>query len=353
MGPLVLALTFACRTLESFDTSIPPDHPWETAEPAADQAERLDAAQAYHADHDGLAMLVVQGDELIYETYANGHSDETPGPLWSGTKTFACALAMLGTDQGLLEVDELAADTLTTWADDPDKATITLRHLLQLTSGLEENWRKLSLDGWYEEQRVDDKYTFAIDQPVVTTPGSTYEYAAVHLTAFGAVMEEKLGGSPLEWLEQHVLDPIGFRYSGWAHDPDGNPAWPYGAWTTGAEWMRFGVLLRDDGVWEGTRVLPEGTLDACRTGSTPNPAYGLAAWLNQPVPEDLDLSDIGDFEESGPLIWADGPTDMLVAAGARGQRAYVLPSEDMVVVLLSDNRKGFVDREFLEALLGG
>jgi CubicO group peptidase (beta-lactamase class C family) len=351
---LLASLLAGCRTPEAFDTPIEPDHPWEVGEPDATWAARFDAAQAYHADNDGLAMVIVQGDLLVYEAAANGHTAATPGPLWSGTKTFACALALLGEGQGLLTLDELAADTLTDWADDSDKGTITLRHLLQFTSGLKDALWSLSVDGFYtqDQQRVDDKYAFAVDQPVETTPGSAYDYGAVHLLAFGAVLERKLGGSPLAWLEQHVLEPIGFRYSGWTHDPDGNPMWPYGAWTTAAEWARFAVLLRDDGVWEGTRLLPEGVLETCGTGSEPNPAYGLAAWINKEVSDDLDLSGIAEFEESGPLLYNDAPRDLFVAAGARGQRAYVFPSLDMVVVLLTDSRKDFVDREFLALLLG-
>lgn len=352
MTPVLLLLSLSCRTPIVYDTPIPPDHPWPTAEPDPDQADRFDAAHAYHADASGLAMLVIQGDTIVYEAVANGHSVETPGPLWSGTKTFACALALLGVDQGLLTLDELAADTLTDWQVDPYKGDATLRDLLQFTSGLEIDRRQLSTDGFYEEQRVDDKYALATTQPSEAAPGTTYVYGSVHLHAFGAVLEQKLGGSPLDWLEQHVLDPIGFRYSGWTHDPDGNPMWPYGAWTTAAEWARYAVLLRDDGVWQGTRLLPEGVLETCGTGSEPNPAYGLGAWLNKAIPDDLDLSKVADFEDEGPIIYGGASTSLFAAAGARGQRAYIFPDEDMVVIVLTDHRKDFVDREFLALLLG-
>lgn len=335
----------ACRTLSSFPDPIPRDVPWETAEPTAEQAERFAAAQAYHADNDGLAMVVVQGDQLIFEAYANGHSDETPWVLWSGTKTFACGLAMEGVEQELLDLDEAASDTLPELASD----VITPRHLLQFTSGLELDRRSLSTDGFYEEQRVEDKYAHALAQPVVHTPGEVYEYGSVHLMVFGELMKRKVGVDPLVFFEEHVLDPIGMQTSGWVHDPSGNSMWPYGAWTTATQWARYGVLLRDDGVWEGQQVLPAGTLEACGAGSDANPAYGLSTWLNQPT--DLDLSHIAEMEEDGPILHAEGHTDMVAAAGARGQRIYILPSLDQVVVLQTDSRR-FVDHEFLALLLG-
>ena len=74
--------------------------------------------------------------------------------------------------------------------------------------------------------------------------------------AFGALMTARIGGDPLDWLEERVLDPIGFRYAGWTRDPAGSAMWPYSVWTTAAEWMRFGGLLRDDGMWRESADLP-------------------------------------------------------------------------------------------------
>ncbi|MFT4979063.1 MAG: CubicO group peptidase (beta-lactamase class C family) [Myxococcota bacterium] len=294
-------------------------------------------------------MLVVQGDDLIFESYAPDNGAATPHPLWSGTKTFTCALAMAASGQGLLDLDEPAADTLPQLSD--GREGITARHLLQLTSGLRDDWRALSLDGFYEtdKQRIDDKYAHALGQPLRTRPGVTFRYGSVHHTLLGALMAQKLGGDPLAWLESEVLDPIGFRYAGWVRDPADNPMWSYGAWTTGAEWLRLGVLLRDDGLWQGQRILPEGTLDACSTGSTANPAYGLGMWLNED-PGPVDLRKIAHFETDGRILYAEGPADLVAAGGARGQRLYILPSQDMVVALLTDSRQ-FTDSEFLARLL--
>ncbi len=344
-----LLLSFGCREQVSFDTPIEPDHPWERAEPSPDWAERFDAAQAYHAEVGGKSMLVIQGDKLVYEVYANGNDDSTPGPLWSGTKTFACAMAQKGIEQGLLTLDEAVGDTLDLRAE---QRTMTVRNLLQFTSGVKDDYWKLSVDSWYaaSDQRTEDKYAYALAQPQEHPPGEVFLYSPVHHLIFGALMDAKLEQETLAWLEETVLDPIGFRYAGWQRDPSGNLLIHLGAWTTAAEWARFGVLLRDDGLWEGEQVLPAGTLDACRQGSEPNPAYGLSAWLNQDIPDDLELNLGVELEPDGPIFHAEGHTDMLVAAGASGQRVYVLPSEDMVVVLLSDSRD-FADPQFLEKLL--
>jgi CubicO group peptidase (beta-lactamase class C family) len=354
MYPLLsmLCLLVACRSQVEYTTPIEPDHPWPIVEPDEDLRARLEATWRYHEDQGGLSMLVVQGEGLVFEAYTTGYEASTPRPLHSGTKTFSCAMAMAGVDRGLLSLDEAVAQTLPEFAD--DREGITIEHLLRMVSGLEEDWKNLTVDGYYgvADQNVEDKYAYALARPLVHPPGEVFYYSSVHHMVFGELMTRKLSGDPLDWLEETVLDPIGFRYAGWVRDPAGNPLLPYGAWTTAAEWLRLGVLLRDDGLWQGQRVLPEGTLSACSTGSAINPAFGLSVWVNQPVPDDLDLSHLGISETSGPFLYPDGPTDLIASGGAWGQRLYIVPSEDMVVAVLADSR-GFDDAEFLSLLLPG
>ena len=135
----------------------------------------------------------------------------------------ACALAMAGQADGLLTLDEPAVDTLPELSD--GREAITVRHLLQFTSGLEGDWLRLSLDGFYdaEDQRTEDKYAHALEQPLISEPGTVYQYGSVHHMVFGELMTRKVGGDPLSYLTQRVLDPIGFRYAGWVRDPAGNP----------------------------------------------------------------------------------------------------------------------------------
>ncbi len=345
----MLLFLVACRSFVSLSGDIPPDHPWPTAEPSAEWRARFDAAQAYHADSDGLSMLVVQGDELVYEVYANDNEPGTPHPLWSGTKTMACGMSQLGVEQGVFGLDDKVGETLDLREEQQE---MTVRHLLQFTSGIQDDHRALSVDAFYEveDQRTEDKVAYALALPQESPPGEAFLYSPVHHLVFAGFLDARLEQDIEDWYREAVLDPIGFRYAGWQRDPADNLLIYLGIWTTAAEWARFGVLLRDDGVWEGEQVLPAGTLDACRQGSEPNPAYGLSAWLNQEIPDDLVLELGVELEEEGPIFHAEGYTDLLIAAGARGQRVYVIPSEDMVVVLMSDSRD-FTDHRFLELLL--
>ena len=270
------------------------------------------------------------------------------------TKTLSCLMAVRAAEDGILSLGERAADTLTEWQGVPHKEDITVEHLLRFTSGLQPANGRLTFDGFkpISEQRVDDKYRLAVSQPSQRPPGEKWVYGSVHLAAFGALMERKLGESPLEWLEREVLDPIGFRTSGWNHDPAGNPMLAYGAWTSTPEMAKLGALVRDGGVWQGQRVLPEETLSVCASPTEANPAYGLAGWRNGELGADVRFGAGGFIPHGqGTILGIDPDLEILIFAGARGQRIYVIPELDWVVVHQCDSNE-WKDPDFMAHLIG-
>lgn len=350
----MILLLMACGSgIERFDDPIPARDPWDRADADAETQARIDAAWSYSQEHSGLALIVVQGETVIFEDYAGGHTNETPYPFWSGTKTFGCVMATLGQDQGLLTLDERVAETVPAWQEIEHNRDVELQHLLHFTSGLPTRTFDLGTDGFkpVDEQRIADKYAYALELEGEQAPGAQWVYGSQHLAVFGAVMEIKLGESPLDWLDREILNPIDMRRSGWNHDPDGNPMFAYGLWTSAPELTKLGVLLRDDGMFQGERLLPQGSLDACMQGTDANPAYGLGSWLNEDMDDDV-VFDAAGLNQEGQVeaLLEDGP-DMLAAAGAGGQRIYVIPELDWVVVHQADQGRSFHDPVFLDLLL--
>jgi CubicO group peptidase (beta-lactamase class C family) len=344
---IVLLLLAGCAEKLSFDTPIPVDDTFETATPTPEALARYERASVYSAEHAGVSFIVLEGDAVVFARAHGEHTLEEPRHLFSGTKSFSCALAQVAVADGLLDLDERVALTLTEWDGVPDKTDVTVRQILHLTSGLEQSFWKLSRDGMLLEQKVVDKYALAVDLEVATTPGSTYEYGSSEFMVFGELMKRKLGSDPLDYLDERVLQPIGMRTAGWHRDPSGNPMLPYGAWTTAHEWAKFGVLARDDGMWQGERLVAQGAFAECWQGSDANPAYGLTWWLNRATDADIPVS-----VPAGQTLMGDAPEDAVVAAGHDDQRLYVVPSRDVVVVRLSEGDRQFDDAEFLALVLG-
>ena len=80
-------------------------------------------------------------------------------------------------------------------------------------------------------------------------------------------------------------------------------------------------------------------------------SQGESNRMTERVDDDVELP-VRNLDD-GPILYADGPSDLVAAAGHDDQRLYIVPSQDLVVVYLSDGSWGFQDRELLRLLLDG
>ncbi len=292
-------------------------------------------AAAYSSAHSGDALAVFRHDSLVFEDYQPGSAHNLPHPLASGTKTFSCVIAAAAAADGLLTLDEPVSRTFPEFARDAGLQTVTIRHLLSLTSGLD----------------MDRSGRLT----TVSRPGRKFAYGGTSFALFGAVMARKLDGQDLiTWLSRRVLDPIGMTIGEWERDGDGHPGLASGAAFTARNWGKFGLLLLDHGRWHGKQLIPAAAIAECGKGSSANPYYGLGVWLNAapgapPPPKGVERAGKTDHLIDAP----DLPHDLWLSAGTGGQRLYILPSAGLVVVRFGHNTgPDYRDDEFLRILLG-
>jgi CubicO group peptidase (beta-lactamase class C family) len=262
----------------------------------------LEAAAEYAERHALHALVVQRGDEIVFERYAGGNDAAKPHALYSGTKSFWGVLASAAQDHGLLDLDEPVGQTIAAW-NSGAKARVTLRELLQLTSG----------SGFGGLGASVPVYDAALAVELKDPPGEKFTYGGIPLQVFGAVLAAKLapsGLTPHAYLRERLLDPIGLRIGNWRNLKDGTQPLPTGAFLAAREWLKYGLLVRDRGRWQKKRIVGEATVERCFVGSPANPRYGLGWWLS-------------------PL--ASHP-DIVYASGSGGQAMYVVPSLDTVVV---------------------
>jgi len=325
----------------------------------------FEAAADYSEGLGGWSMLVFQDGDVVFERYARGAGPETPIQVASATKSFWGVAAAAMVEDGLLEFDERAADTLTEWDGDPMRGRITVRHLLELSSGLAEDVPAIQgVDP--KPTWVKNKYTHAVGLPGRIEPGTVFRYGPSHFYAFGELIRRKLlprGQSPLDYLQARVLGPIGCRYARWQHDGAGNVHIPNGCHVTAREWLKFGRLVLDKGLWRGTRIVADEPLAECFRPSTPNPGYGLTWWLNAGGGHGVSRRAEAPEGSQGGFIYHDGLTDIVGALGAGRNGLYVVPSLGVVVIrqisnenTAAEDRRRFAsasfDHEFLARLFG-
>lgn len=314
-------------------------------EPQQATASKLDfaAAAEFSEEHAGLAVLVYDHGKLVFEQYQNGHKQDRTQHIFSGTKSFAPMVALIAEDEGLLTLDEKVCDTITEWRGDERREQITIRHLLNFTSGLK------NIDSALHSRKAPDKYAASVACECTRAPGKRFQYGSNHLMVFGELFKRKLQAASTEdkplpkdfvgYLKDRILEPIDCKFGTWLRDRKGNPALPYGAYMTAREWAKFGLLVLNRGKHEDRQLIPTAHFDECFQGSKAMPRYGLNFWL------------IGkEAHRRNEAI----PKDTVTAAGMYNQKLYIIPSKNLLVVRLGRTgaRTRYNDQKFLGALFG-
>lgn len=337
----LLALLTGCRQNNTPTPASPTVPPSEA---------NLQLAWQYGQQSRSQTMLVMYDGQIIFEQYANGGSASKPQLLASGTKSFNGIVAEAAVEDGLITLNSRVADILTEWRNDAQKAKITYRQLLTLTSGLTPGatGEATKMPGW----------DAILAEPMAAEPGTTFAYGPYPFIAFAAALQRKLGRETYEtYLKRRILDPLGINLVWGVRCNDGNPQVAGGAYMTARNWATFGEWVRREGDWNGKQIIAQNRLAECFAGTPQNPAYGLTWWLREPVSAELIQSIPLLRDETGEIVTSTYlPDDLVMAAGAGKQRLYIIPSLKLVVVRqgpLQTTDAQYSDVEFLSRLLRG
>ncbi|MEO7723756.1 MAG: serine hydrolase [Chthoniobacterales bacterium] len=305
-------------------------------------------AAEYSAKHRGTSFLVIQNGKTLREEYPGKANAETPQRIYSGTKAFWNLAALAAAEDGLLDLDEEVAKTIASWRKDPRKSRITIRQLLDFTSGLAPGFN-LQVNDYGDRDKA------ALKLPIVAEPGKAFIYGPSALQVFHQVLKEKLNKkTPTDYLERRVLRKMKLGPQRYLDDRAGNPLLAAGFVLTARQWARMGQLVLDG----GKPVIKPETLAQCWRGSPANRAFSLGWWDNRAAPGGREF----DFEEMLHPKWSrqnwrdaclcrDAPPDLVACIGSGYQRLYVIPSLDLIAV--RQGRGGpFSDARFLRLLLG-
>jgi CubicO group peptidase (beta-lactamase class C family) len=299
------------------------------------------------------SILVHRGGRLVVEEYFYGYDRERPHQMRSATKSIVSALVGIAIDRGVLKGDgERVADHLPYERydnPDPRKDRLTLRDLLTMRSGLAcDDWNG---DSPGNESRVypsDDWVKFVLDLPVVEAPGTRGRYCSGNVLVAGRVVE-RVTGTPLPaFAQEHLFTPLGIRAGDvrWNFTLDASNAATFAQlYLRPRDMLKLGVLFHQQGKWDGRQVISRewverSTARWSRVGDQEYGYFWWHQWVDAATPE-------------GPRR-----VEMIVATGNGGQKIYLVPSLDLVVVLTGGSYNAqspataIMARELLPPLLG-
>lgn len=310
-----------------------PAERWATADPTAlgFDVGRLDAAADYAESIGSHCLLVIRDGKLAYERYFNGATADAVHPSWSLAKSYTSALIGVAHTRGdLPDLDAPIADTVREWRG-TDKASITVRHLLSMNSGLHYDF----LSDYMWSVLVRDQTAEALGMAIDAQPGDEWHYNNHAVQALHRVLQVATGIDPETYAERYLWGPIGMNVRGpvarrthWERDPVGNPTMYMSVHATCLDMARFGYLFLNEGEWSGERVIDADYIRGATTSSTEhNRSYGYLWWLNRPGPG----IDVNDDAFDGPMM-PFAPLDLYSAQGLGQNFIDVVPSTNTIYV---------------------
>lgn len=322
-----------------------PSAPWPTELNKA----RLDTAVGLaFSDPDALTagVLVLHKGRIVAERYGQGITPETQLESWSMGKSLTATLIGMLIQQGALTLDAPAPVPAWQRPDDPRRA-IRVSDLLRMSSGLHctspADPDFSDANGYPAHVLVYtgaiDIFRFSTSRPLQFPPNTEGRYRNCDPLTLGFLVRQAVearGEAYLTWPQRALFDRIGIRRQVLEPEAYGNfvlSGYDYG---TVRNWARLGLLYAQDGMWQGTRLLPEGFVTFVSTPAPgwKSPEYGGLFWLNA----------AGDLKMPKDAYWM---------AGAGGQRVIIIPSRDLVIVRMGHMRGDAVGMRLLDEAVAG
>ncbi|MCR5017614.1 MAG: beta-lactamase family protein [Bacteroidales bacterium] len=237
-------------------------------------------------------------------------------------KSFTNALVGIMAYDGLVDIWEPM--DIPEWQVDGRK-DITLKDLMQMQSGLEwnEDYGNRS-DVNLMLHREKDMGLFAQSKPLAHEPGSFWYYSSGSTNIVMRYLRGKFASDAefLGYIRERLFAPLSITGAYWEPDMSGTPVASSYLYVTARNYARFAQMYLDDGCVNGERILPQGWVDFTRMpASASENRYGAFFWLNK------------------CHVLPDVPEDMYSCNGHDGQQIYIIPSKDLVVVILGYSPK--------------
>ncbi len=304
-------------------------------------------ARAYAEETGSVALLVWHRGALQYEHYGEGFDRTSRTDPASMHKSVMALLVGAAIADGTLpSVDERAATYLTEWAKD-DRAKVTIKHLLQMTSGMYRDPFSPSPFGTTMKLNLGTEISnLTLLQPSRRSPGEEFDYNNFNPQALSIVLERATGQRYAQILSEKLWAKIGTGDAYvWLDHEGGLPRTYCCLHATAEDWVRVGLLHLNRGAVNGEQVIPESWMQDVITGSDIGPNYGYQTWLGSPYEAQRDYGPYVDayVRHDEPYV-AD---DVIYFDGAGGQRVYIIPSYDMVIVRTGTGGIDFAAGSFL------
>jgi CubicO group peptidase (beta-lactamase class C family) len=265
-------------------------------------------------------VLIVRNNTLVFEEYFGAATINSVSHMQSATKSIVAAIFGIAQGNGFVaSIDDSPFDYLPEYQhlNGPQKADISIRHVLSMTPGLEWNENSTPTFGIANDNIAayssNNYIRYVLQKDVVTTPGSTWNYNSGCPMILAGIVKNQTGMHIDEYAEQALFGPLDINTLSWEYQSDGLPLATGGLWLRGRDSAKIAQLYLDDGMWQGAQIIPQQWIEnsmSVHAAIEPGIDYGYLWWTR-------------DF--AGYRLW--------FASGYGGQLIITVPEEEVAIII--------------------
>lgn len=282
------------------------------------------------------SVVVAQHGDVVFERYFGDNASDTFYETYSTGKTLVALAAGLAYDEGKLDLSARVVDFFKDKipANLPDSmATLTVRQLLTMTAGFEENDLLMSVFIPNAPGKDSIDWVKEYFKTYSHSPGTYFYYNLFGTYLMCDILHQITNEELVDYMMPRILDPMHINRIEWEHSPNGICAGGWGAKLCSEDMAKIGQLMLQQGKWNGKQLISEKWMTMMTSrlvDSAPNTILTKKIpAAAKPYPGEMHSEGYGFY------VWR-GPQNSYRAEGLGGQFVIVLPDYDAVLVLIAN-----------------
>lgn len=280
-----------------------------------------------------VAFLIIRNDSIRLEQYANGYEESSIIASFSMAKSFTSVLIGMAIEDGWIQSEEDLVTRYIPELKDNGFEHVTIRHLLQMTSGLDFN------ESYYTpfSEAADFYYGTRLRRAILNLklkapPGTQFEYTSGNTQLLGLVLERALKDKTVtQYLQERIWTPLQMEYdASWSIDrkKDGIEKTFCCLNARARDFAKLGRLLVHHGTWNEQVIIPPDWMSKIEGTDTREAASAIYQYQ----------------------FWKGSLGMDYMARGHLGQFIYVHPELGLVIVRLGKDQGEVVWQQVFERI---
>jgi CubicO group peptidase (beta-lactamase class C family) len=272
--------------------------------------------------HNTISFLIIRNDTILYEKYNGKYADTSLVSSFSMVKPMISTLIGIAISEGKIKsIDNPITDYLTEFRNKPGFDKITVKNLLQHTSGIKFTDQEFNIVSdnaefyWGHDLRKD-----MTELTVKTAPNLEFHYSSANTQLLALIIERVTNKPVSNYLETKIWKPLGMEASAyWSLDKEGDNSMEKAFCCLQArtiDFAKFGRLYLNKGNWEGNQIVS-------------------SDWVEQSTHSDPTNNNRHYYNNN----WGIGPLkyNSFYAVGLYGQYLYLYPEKNIQIIRFGDS----------------